>query len=229
VASEPLHETRFPGESGEYRAARDALLRAELELRRAEEAVAAQRRELPIGGEVPTDYVFDSTTGPVALSDLFGDKDTLVLYSFMFLPEGDDPLGRPCPSCTSIIDAVDGAAQHLESAIALAASAKVPLQRFTEHATRRGWSDLRLLSSVGSTYNTDYHAEAPDGSQWPLATVFVRRDGRIHHSWSSELFFAPSDPGQHPRHVDLMWPIWKILDLTPGGRGDFDPQLAYDT
>ena len=102
-----------------------------------------------------------------------------------------------------------------------------PAPRFTEHAARRGWSHLRLLSSAGSTYNTDYHAEAPDGSQWPLATVFVRRDGRIHHSWSSELFFAPSDPEQHPRHVDLMWPVWKILDLTPGGRGDFDPQLAY--
>ena len=126
MAQEPLHETRFPGESGEYRDARDALLRAEIDLRRAEEAVAVRRRELPLGGEVPTDYIFDSAAGAVTLSELFGDKDTLFLYSFMFLPEGDDPLGRPCPSCTSIIDAVDGEAQHLESMIAIAASAKVP-------------------------------------------------------------------------------------------------------
>ena len=226
---EPLHTTRFPGESDEYRDARDRLLRAEIELRRAEEAVAAERRRLPLGGEVTAEYVFESTAGPVTLAELFGDgRDTLFLYSFMFIREGDDPLGSPCPSCTSIIDAVDGEAQHLEQRIAVAAAAKVPLNRFRDHGDRRGWQHIELLSSAGSTYNADYHAEAPDGSQLPIATVFVRRDGRIHHSWSSELFFAPTDAGQHPRHVDFMWPLWKILDLTPEGRGtDWNPQLAY--
>ena len=74
----------------------------------------------------------------------------------------------------------------------------------------------------------DYGTEAPDGSQLPIATVFTRRNGRIHHFWSSELFDAPTDLGQHPRHVDFTWPLWKMLDLTPEGRGtDFQPKLEY--
>ena len=64
--------------------------------------------------------------------------------------------------------------------------------------------------------------------QRPIAFVFVRRDGAVHLSWSSELAYAPSGPGQHPRHVDFMWPLWNILDTTPGGRGtDFHPSLEY--
>ena len=67
-----------------------------------------------------------------------------------------------------------------------------------------------------------------DGSQYPMATVFARRDGRIHHFWSSELFLVPSAPGQHPRHVDFMWPLWAVLDRTPEGRGtDWAPELDY--
>jgi len=61
-----------------------------------------------------------------------------------------------------------------------------------------------------------------------MATVFARRDGRIHHFWSSELFLVPSAPGQHPRHVDFMWPLWAVLDRTPEGRGtDWAPELDY--
>ncbi len=85
-----------------------------------------------------------------------------------------------------------------------------------------------MLSSAQNTYNNDYHAEASDGSQWPIATVFVRRNRAIHHRWSSELFYAPAASGQHARHVDFMWPLWNILDTTPGGRGtDFGLHLEY--
>jgi predicted dithiol-disulfide oxidoreductase (DUF899 family) len=165
----------------------------------------------------------------VRLSELFPDgRDTLFLYSFMFLPEGDDALGRACPSCTSIIDALDGEVPHIEQRLAIAAVAKVPAERFRAHGDARGWRHIRLLSSAGSTYNRAYFGEAEDGRQNPMATVFVRRDGRIHHSWSSELFFAPTDPGQHPRHVDFSWPVWKVLDRTPEGRGqDWEPRLDY--
>lgn len=221
---------RLPGESADYRRARDELLQAEIELRRQEEAVAAKRRELPLGGAPPTDYVFDGADGPVRLSELFADgKDTLFLYSFMFIPgEQGLPLEGPCPSCTSIIDALDGEIPHIVQRVNVAVSAKAPLDQFQAHAKRRGWRHARLLSSAGSTYNVDYGAEAPDGSQLPIATVFTRRDGRIHHFWSSELFDAPTDPGQHPRHVDFMWPVWKVLDVTPEGRGtDFHPNLEY--
>ena len=221
---------RLPGESADYRRARDELLQAEIELRRQEEAVAAKRRELPLGGAPPTDYVFDGADGPVRLSELFADgKDTLFLYSFMFIPgEQGLPLEGPCPSCTSIVDALDGEIPHIVQRVNVAVSAKAPLDQFQAHAKRRGWRHARLLSSAGSTYNVDYGAEAPDGSQLPIATVFTRRGVRIHHFWSSELFAAPTDPGQHPRHVDFMWPVWKVLDVTPEGRGtDFHPNLEY--
>jgi len=71
-------------------------------------------------------------------------------------------------------------------------------------------------------------AEAPNGQQFPLAHVFVRRGKKIHHSWSSELWFSKSDPGEDMRHVDFMWPLWSIFDCTPQGRGkSWGPQLDY--
>jgi predicted dithiol-disulfide oxidoreductase (DUF899 family) len=221
---------KWPNASEEYRRARDELLQSEIELRRQEEAVAAQRRALPLGGAVPEDYVFGGADGEARLSELFEDgKDTLFLYSFMFVPdESGDPLGSACPSCTSIIDSTDGAARHLTQTINFAVEAKVPIQRFLAHAETRGWQHARLLSSAGSTYRSDYNAESEDGAQLPIASVFVRRDGTIHHLWSSELFGARTEPGQDPRHVDFMWPIWATLDRTPEGRGtDWGPRLEY--
>ncbi len=220
---------RFPNESDAYRAARDALLQEEIELRRRSEAVAKQRRSLPLGGEMPTDYAFDGAGGTVRLSELFEDgKDTLFLYNFMFIPgEQGLPLEGACPSCTSIIDAVDGEAPHIVQRVNLAVVAKAPLDQFQEHARTRGWRNMRLLSSANTTYNADYHGESERG-QSPIATVFVRRDGAIRHFWSSELFDAPTEPGMHPRHVDFMWPVWSVFDCTPEGRGtDWFPQLSY--
>jgi predicted dithiol-disulfide oxidoreductase (DUF899 family) len=229
--------TTFPGESHEYRRQREELLAAEIELRRHAEAVVAQRRALPLGAEVTTDYRFeeaDAASGDpagVRLSELFAPgKDTLFLYSFMFIPDDGEPLGVACPSCTSIIDGLDGAVPHISQRLNFAVAAKAPIAQFREHAQRRGWRNVRLLSSAGTSYNVDYHAEPADGGgQLPIATVFVRRAGKIHHFWSSELFFAPTDAGLHPRHVDFMWPLWAVFDHTPEGRGtDFHPKLEYD-
>jgi predicted dithiol-disulfide oxidoreductase (DUF899 family) len=236
IATEQVHDVRFPAESSEYRRARNELLHAELELRAHTERVAAQRRELPLGGTVPEDYEFsewDTRTAsprPVRLSELFeGDKDTLFLYSFMFVPgPGGEPLGSPCPACTSIIDAVAGQARHITPHVNLAVAVRVPIERMRAHAYTRRWADIRMISSDQNSYNRDYHAETVDGSQWPIATVFVRRNGAIHHFWSSELFYAPAEPGQNARHVDFMWPHWNILDTTPGGRGtNFGLALEY--
>jgi predicted dithiol-disulfide oxidoreductase (DUF899 family) len=224
-----FHSIRFPNESAEYRAAREALLAEEIALRRHTEAVAEQRRQLPLGGEVTTDYAFTGGDGTVRLSELLEDgKDTLLLYNFMFIPgEAGLPLEGACPSCTSIIDALNGEAPHIAQRINLAVVAKAPLEQFQEHARTRGWRNVRLLSSANTTYNADYHGES-DRGQSPIATVFVRRGGTIHHFWSSELFSAPTDPGEHPRHVDFIWPLWAVLDLTPEGRGtDWGPELAY--
>ncbi len=173
------HEMRFPGESLEYRHARDALLRAEKDVRDRTEEVARQRRQLPLGGVAPRDYEFqewDTGTGTrraVRLSELFADgKDTLFIYSFMFIegPDGN-PIGSPCPNCTSIIDAVAGQAVHLTQRINLAVSAKASIEQFRAHAHSRRWADVRLLSSAGSAFNVDYGAEDAEGRQWPIAHV----------------------------------------------------------
>jgi predicted dithiol-disulfide oxidoreductase (DUF899 family) len=235
-AAEPDPSGRFPGESAEYRHAREDLLAAEVALRRQEELVAAQRRRLPLGGPIPTDYLFEEwdagAGGPrtVRLSQLFdGDDDTLLIYSFMFDPDAaGQPLQVACPLCTSMLDGLDGELPHLTQRISVAVATKAPLERFLAHAHTRGWRHARLLSSAKTTYNRDYLAEASDTEQRPMATVFVRRDGAIRHFWSSELLLAPLDATQGPRHVDFMWPLWSILDRTPGGRGDtWMPELRY--
>src|SRR4051794_4130033 len=180
-----IHDVRFPGESDDYRAARDELLQAEIDLRRRTEEVAAQRRALPAGGEVPGDYVFEEwdagagTVREAKLSELFGDKDSLFLYSFMFNPdESGRPLRVACPSCTSIMDGMDGAARSIAQRAAFAVEAKAPIETFSAHAHARGWRHARLLSSSGNSYRSDYHAETDDASQWPIATVFARSGGR---------------------------------------------------
>jgi len=225
---------RFPGETPEYRAARDSLLEAERDLRRRIELVAVLRRALPVGGEVREDYVFHTAlTGdsdapqPVRLSQLFASgQDTLILYSFMYGPE----MKQACTSCTSILDALDGETPHVSNRVSFAVVAKSPPARLRAFARERGWRHLRLLSSAENSYNADYHAQNPEGAQLPALNVFVRRNGRIHHFYNTELLYAPTEPGQNGRHVDLIWPLWNLFDLTPEGRGtDWYPALSYPT
>ena len=219
-----MADVRFPNESDAYRAARNALLTAEIELRRQTEAVAAQRRALPQGGEVPEDYVFEGEEGPVRMSELFGDKSTLALYSYMYGPK----MEKPCPSCTSMLDGMNGQALHITQQVALAVVAKSPLERILAFTRPRGWTGLRLLSSAGNSYSIDYKGEDADGSQNPMMNVFTRAGGKMRHAWASELMSAPRDPGQDPRHVDTIWPLWNVLDLTPQGRGAWYPKLNYE-
>jgi predicted dithiol-disulfide oxidoreductase (DUF899 family) len=238
----------FPGEPAEYRAARDQLLEQEIRLRRAMETVAAARRALPAGGAVPEDYVFqgagaDGSPTEVGLWELFAPgKDSLVIYSFMFPRDpGDErpgpaagqtallPLAEgPCPSCVALLDQLDGAAEHAGQHLNLVVIAKAPLPRILAFAQERGWRRLRLFSSASNTYNHDYLAETAEGSQRPMLNVFHRDGATIRHFWGSELFYAPTDPGQDPRHVGTLEPVWNLFDLIPEGRpADWDEQLSY--
>ena len=220
-----MHDIRFPGEDSTYRAARNELLESERELRRNVESVAAQRRALPLGGEPPEDYVFDGADGPVRLSELFADgKDSLIVYSYMFGPQ----MKSPCVMCTSILDALDGEAPHVVQRVNLAVVAKSPIERILGFTRPRGWRNLRLLSSSGNTYNHEYHAEDEGGAQMPACNVFVKRDGKVRHFYSTELLYDETDKGQDARHVDLIWPLWNLFDLTPEGRGtEWYPRLSY--
>jgi predicted dithiol-disulfide oxidoreductase (DUF899 family) len=236
----------FPGESSEYRAARDHLLAQEVDLRRKMEAVAAARRALPPGG-MPRDYAFHGTGADgapidVRLSELFAPgKDALVIYNFMFPRDAEDdspgpasgqtarlPLAEgPCPSCTALLDQLDGAAEHAGQHLNLAVVAKAPLSRVATFVNERGWRHLRVLSSANNTYNRDYYGETADGIQRPMLNVFHRdRDG-IRHFWGSELLYAASDDGQDPRHVGTLEPLWNLFDLTLEGRPEWYEQFNY--
>src|SRR5438477_11617845 len=223
----------FPGESAEYRAARDRLLEHEINLRRSMERLAAAQRELPPGGVVPEDYVFQGaepggTPTEVRLSELFAPgKHSLVTYSFMFPRHAEDerpgpqdgqtaplPLAEgPCPSCAALLDQLDGAAEHVSPLMNFAVVAKTPLERVVAFAEERGWQRLRLVSSADNTYNRDYLAETPEGDQRPMLNVFHRDGDVIRHFWGSEMFYAPTEPGQDPRHVGTLEPLWNFFDL----------------
>ncbi len=212
----------FPHESPAYRAARDALLAEEIELRRHIERVAEQRRALPPGGEVTKDYRFEGESGPASFADLFGDKPTLVVYSYMFGPARE----RPCPMCTSLLSAWDGEAKDIEQRVALAVVARSPIERLVAFKNERGWRDLMLYADSSGDYTRDY--VSADDADVPAFNVFTRRDGAIRHFWSAEMGFETADPGQDPRGAPDLMPLWTILDSTPEGRGtDWYPKLTY--
>jgi len=240
-----LEHLHFPNESTSYRQARNALLQEEMELRRHIERVAQQRRALPKGGEIPEDYVFEGRrpsgrTGRLKLSELFASgKETLAIYSFMFGPER----AEPCSGCTHFLDGLDGAALHIGQRINLVVVAKSPFHRLQGLAKQRSWRHLRLVSTSNNTYDRDYFGDSTGlseairdqqefkaGEEWdmPILNVFRREeDGTIRHFWASELLYVPAEPGQEYRHNDLIDPLWNMFDVTPEGRGDFQPKVHY--
>ena len=129
------------------------------------------------------------------------------------------PAEGPCPSCVALLDQLDGAVEHASQHLNLAVVAKAPIERVLAFARERGWRRLRLLSSAGTTYNRDYLAETPEGHQRPMLNVFHRDGDTIRHFWGSELFYAPTEPGQDTRHVGTLEPVWNLFDLTREGRG----------
>ena len=213
---------RFPNESGEYRSARNALLTEEIELRRHIERVAVQRRALPPGGLIPKEYRFIGESGPVGFSDLFGTKQTLAIYSFMYGPKRE----QPCPMCSSLMSAWDGEALDVEQRIALVMIARSPIERIVALKKQRGWHHLKLYSDISGDYTRDY--VSADDTDVPAFNVFTRRDGSIRHFWSGEMGSETADPGQDPRGAPDLMPLWTILDTTPEGRGsDWYPKLSY--
>jgi predicted dithiol-disulfide oxidoreductase (DUF899 family) len=213
---------RFPNESDDYRRARTALLTEEIELRRHIERVAEQRRALPPGGEVTRAYRFTSEKGPVTFADLFGGKQTLALYNFMFGPQRE----RPCPMCTSLLSAWDGEAPDIEQHIALAVVARSPIERLVAFKKERGWKNLKLYSDESGDFTRDY--VSAEDADVPAFNVFTRRDGKIRHFWGGEMGDVTADPGQDPRGAPDLMPIWTILDNTPEGRApDWYPKLDY--
>jgi predicted dithiol-disulfide oxidoreductase (DUF899 family) len=215
---------RFPNESEEYRRARTALLAEEIELRRHIERVAELRRQLPPGGEVRKPYAFVGENGPVDFAGLFGNRNTLVVYSYMFGPQRE----RPCPMCTSLLSAWDGEVPDIQQRVALAVVARSPIERLIAFKRERGWHHLPLFSDISGEFSRDYHALTKDGGDDAAFNVFTKRDGKIRHFWGGEMNAASADPGQDPRGAPDLMPLWTILDVTPEGRGtEWYPKLNY--
>lgn len=208
-----MSEPRYPNEGQEYRDARDALLREEEKLVDKIRQVAEMRRQLPPGGRLKEDYEFQWANAgkvgePVRLSELFGDKSTLILYNFMFGPGWDNP----CLSCTSVMDGFDRSAYQVSQDAAFCGIAKAPAEKINGWATSRGWDQIDLVSGHETTYQADYKCQGDnDDMQWPILHVFRKLDGEIYHFWGTEL---------QGNHVDTVWPYWNIMDFTPEGRPD---------
>ncbi len=216
------NKSHFPNESAEYRAARNKLLAEEIELRRHLERVAAQRRALPAGGEMPQDFLFNSEAGPARFPSLFGDKETLMVYSMMYGPQRK----APCPMCTSFLNSWNGTAVNLRQRVAIAVTARSPIERLIEFKNQRGFTNLPFFSDETGEYTRTYvNAEDADV---PGFSVFRRRDGIISHFYSGEMSGAMADPGQDPRGAPDLDLLWQMLDFTPEGRGsDWYPKLNY--
>ena len=218
-------KTPFPGQSEDYRLAREALLAEEIELRRHMTRVADQRRALPDGPVIGKDYRFKDENGSeVSLLDLFGEKDTLVTYFWMFGPQRE----RPCPMCTNWLGAANGNAVDVQQRTAFKILGRSPVARQLAFARERGWRGLQFVQTVGDDYALDLGILQPDGSEYPALIVFRKDGDKVRLFWASEVNGEMADPGQDPRDGPDVASLWTILDMTPEGRGaDWYPKLSY--
>jgi predicted dithiol-disulfide oxidoreductase (DUF899 family) len=215
------------GASEEYRTARLALVEAEQALSDQIEAVAAMRRQLPPGATVP-DYEF--TEGPrdldadgpitsVRLVDLFGSHEELVVYHIMFHPDDD----AACAMCSMWVDGLHGVSHHLARRMGFAVIGKAPIEKLRAWARRRGWNGARIVSSFDSPFTTDLGIEGSRGGQYPGVSVFVRDGNGVRHAYTMCADF----PDGQGRGIDLLSPVWQVLDLVPSGRGEWLPDNEY--
>jgi predicted dithiol-disulfide oxidoreductase (DUF899 family) len=233
MSNHTLRQTNLPNESVEYLSKRDELRLAEIALMRQRERVAELRRQLPEGAIVQ-DYVFeegpatldagDAPTRTVRLSELFTGPDrSVVIYHFMYGKKQTSP----CPMCTLVIDGWNGVAHHLAQNVDVAIVAAAGPTALRAHARRRGWDKLRLLSCGANTFKYDLGSEERDGGQDSTISVFTRDgDGTLRHVYSAHPSLADDIK---ERGLDLLCPVYHILDLTPQGRGDWYAELGYGT
>lgn len=226
-----FRQTNLPNEPSDYLAKREELRLAEIELMQQRERVAELRRRLPQGATVQ-DYAFeegpanldaaDTPIRTVRLSELFTlPGRALVIYHLMY----GKKQAKPCPMCTAWIDGFNGVAGHLAQNMNLAVVAAADTPTLRAHARARGWKRLRLLSAGPSTFKYDLGSEDRDGNQDSTISVFTRgSDGAVRHFYSAH----PRMAGDiQERGIDLLSPIWHMLDLTPQGRGDWYAKLEY--
>lgn len=217
----------FSNESSAYAKAREALLAEEIEVRRHLGRLARQNRELPEGPELAGPWKFASMNGgELELADMFGTKDTLVLYHWMFGPERN----RPCPMCTNLLGPLAGNAADLGQRVALAVVARSKVERMIAFGVERGWRDLPYYQAVGDDFSTAIGGFDPETrAEMPVLMVLRKVDGKVRLHWMGEMTMDMADPGEDPRGAVDIAPLWNILDLTPAGRDPkWYPRLSYE-
>ena len=184
-----------------------------------------QRRALPPGPVISKNYRFKNEQAvEFGLPELFGDKDTLVTYFWMYGPQRE----RPCPMCTNWLGAVNGNAADITQRVALKILGRSTVERQFAFAQERGWRDLNFVQTVGDDYANDLGILMPDGSEYPALVVFKRAEDKVRLFWASEMTGEMADPGQDPRDAPDIASLWSVLDLTPEGReAGWYPKLKY--
>ena len=218
-------------EPAEYVLRREELRQAEVALMQHREKVASLRRQLPLGAAVQ-DYEFlegprdlaggDEPVTTVRLSELFTSPErALVVQHVMY--------GRrqtsPCPMCTMWVDGLNGVVRHIQQNADFVVAAAADPTVLRAHARARGWDNVRLLSCADNTFQYDLAAEDEEGNQDSTVSVFtLDADGSPRHFYSCHPRMAEDIP---ERGIDLLSPVWHLLDLTPHGRGAFYAGLDY--
>jgi predicted dithiol-disulfide oxidoreductase (DUF899 family) len=225
-------QTRL-NESDEYIRKREELRLVEIESMKLRERVAELRRQLP-QGPIVEDYEFlegpaelnagDTPVRKVRLSELFSGPDrSLVIYQFMYGKKQTNP----CPMCTLWIDGYNGVAHHLARNLDFAIVAAADLPALRAHGRRRGWNNLRLLSAGENTFKYDLGSEDREGNQDSTMSVFTRDAAEtLRHFYSAHPWLAAD---VRERGIDLLTPVYNMLDLTPQGRGNWYASLDYGT
>lgn len=213
----------FADESADYARARQSLLAAEIEARRVLTRLAEQRRALPPGPVITTDWRFRDAEGrELGLIDLFGDSDTLITYFWMYGPERE----RPCPMCSDTLSGLNGVAHAIAERATFKVLGRSPVSRQLLVARERGWTALDFIETVGDDYADDLNLLLDDGGEAPAFTVYRRDGDRVRLFYNSEMPMDAADPGQDPRGATDLSPLWNVLDHTPEGRGtDWRPGL----
>jgi predicted dithiol-disulfide oxidoreductase (DUF899 family) len=222
---------RLQTESPDYRRLRDELLEAEIALKIQRERVAALRRKLPLDTDIedyefhegPVDLTQEGPFTAVRLSELFDDPNKpLVVYQYMY----GGAQKRPCPSCTMWVDGFSGVVHHLHQNMNFAIVAQAEIRELREWARQRSWHGLRLVSSEGTAFKSVLNFQNGEGRQRPGLSVFKRSpDGSVKHFYSAS---AQMTDEIKTRGIDLLSPVWHLLDITPDGRGQWDPKLKYE-
>jgi predicted dithiol-disulfide oxidoreductase (DUF899 family) len=189
---------------GEWEAAREKLLVKEKEATRARDALAAERRRLPMA-LVTKDYVFEGPDGKASLLDLFDGRRQLIIYHFMFAPGVSGWPSAGCDGCSMVVDNI-GHLSHLRARdTSLVLVSRAPLAKIEAYKERMGWT-VPWFSSFGSDFNVDFGLTTDEGETFGLS-VFLRDGDNVYRTYFTS-----------GRGVEALGSIWTFLDLTPLGR-----------